>query len=591
MKPRHAYLALSVAASLLGSSLTCITGDRACANLISPDLTPWVAPLPIPPVALPQNNPAYPGADYYVITETQHKHRFHPELGQATVRTYGDAANGGVYLGPTIIAHTGRKVVVKYVNNLPTNDFPLPGAIDPTIPGGDLPTGRAAPHLHGGFTASQFDGTPDQWWTKDGIKGMDYFSDTFIYTNQQRAALLWYHDHAMGITRHNPYLGLAAAYLIVDNVDTSVSINGQKTPTGPYHIPLVLQDKAFNCDGSLFYPTEGGTTVHPVWVPEFFGDTPVINGAAYPYLDAQPRQYRFRLINGSQARFYNLKFAYGKVNLPFWVIGSDGGLLPEPAKKTNLLIAPGERFDLIADFSKLSLKSTVILTNDAPAPYPGGDPENAPVDRLMQIRVNTAVPKHEPDDSHPAQALKLPAIVRLKPTPNLPPRDIVLKENSDPLTGDPTEVLLNGRHFMDPVADFIKAGSTEVWQFINLTVDAHPMHLHLVQFQALNRQAIDVDGYTTAWQAYLDSGRKPALKPNVAKFLIGPAIAPASEELGPKDTLKCYPGQVTRMIAKFDLPSTSVLDPISGTYGNWVYHCHILEHEENDMMQPFTVVP
>ena len=177
--------------------------------------------------------------------------------------------------------------------------------------GWDVPTGAAIPHLHGGHTAARFDGTPEQWWTADGVKkGPDYVTDTFTYLNDQPASLLWYHDHTMGATRFKPYLGLAAAYLIFDKVDNGTTINGQKVPSGygKYHLPLVLQDKQFNADGTLFYPTEGISAVHPIWVPEFFGDTPVINGKAYPYLDAQPRRYRLRLLNGSQARFYNLHF-------------------------------------------------------------------------------------------------------------------------------------------------------------------------------------------------------------------------------------------------------------------------------------------
>ena len=171
----------------------------------------------------------------------------------------------------------------------------------------------------------------------------------------------------MGATRFKPYLGLAAAYLIFDNIDNGNTINGQKVPAGygKYHLPLVIQDKQFNVDGTLFYPTEGISATHPIWVPEFFGDTPVVNGKAYPFLDAQPRRYRLRLLNGSQARFYNLHFQLGGIDLPFWVIGSEGGLLPAPAQKSSLLIAPGERFDVIVDFTGIPLGSTVMMTNDA----------------------------------------------------------------------------------------------------------------------------------------------------------------------------------------------------------------------------------
>lgn len=235
------------------------------------------------------------------------------------------------------------------------------------------------------------------------------------------------------------------------------------------------------------------------------------------------------------------------------------------------------------------MPSIVTLTNDAPAPYPdGGD---LPLPELMQIRINTPVPANDPDLTVPGANLKLPAVPRLIPTPRLAPRDVVLKENTDEFD-NPTEVLLNGEHFMDPVDDFVKVNTTETWRFINLTGDAHPMHTHLVTFQVLNRQAFDVDGYTVAWQAYLDSGRNPALKPNVNNYLTGAAIPPAPEEMGYKDTVKAYPGLVTRVRARFELPWTSMFDFNWKTrsFGKWVYHCHILEHEENDMMRPFEVV-
>ncbi len=584
---------LAIGAILAAGVVGGAVGPAYADNGVSPALTPFVDPLPIPPVATPQSNPLYPGADYYRITESAHPHQFHRDLGDATVWSYGAYGQTPVLLGPTIIAKTGRPVVVKYINQLPTdlNDFPLKDSIDLTIPGSDLPSGRAIPHLHGGHSASQYDGTPDQWWTAGfADTGMAFYSDTFKYMNDQPASLIWYHDHSMAVTRMQPYLGLAAAYLIVDNVDSGSAIRNQKVPSGPYHIPLVLQDKTFNDDGTLWYPTQGISAVHPVWVPEFFADTPVINGKAYPYLDAQPRRYRFRLINGSNARFYGLHFQLNENDLPFWVIGSDGGLLPRPVAKTTLLIAPGERYDLIVDFTGVPLDSVVMLTNDAPAPYPGGGETEIPV--LMQINVNTPVPATDPDRSVLPSQLKLISRPNLLPTPGIPPRDIVLKENADEFD-NPVEVMLNGYHFMDPTTDFVKKGTVETWNWINLTGDAHPMHIHLVQFAVVNRQAIDVDGYTTAWLAYLAANRDPALKPNVNNYLIGAPIPPAPEDMGLKDTVKVLPGFVTRVRAKFTLPSTSKVSIVNGraTYGEWVYHCHILEHEENDMMRPFEVVP
>jgi len=600
MKARNFGLTIVCIAVLLSAGLMGISAPAYAEDPPpSPLMERWVDPLPVPPVATTAKRPkdVSPKADYYEITMQASQHRFHRDLGPATVWTYGQPGKTPVLLGPTIVAETGRPVVIKWINLLPTdpNLFPLKDSIDPTIAGFDVPTGAAIPHLHGGHTAAQFDGTPMQWWTADGQKGDDYVTDTFTYMNDQPAALLWYHDHTLGATRFKPYLGLAAGYLVFDKTDNGDKINGQKVPAGygKYHLPLVIQDKQFNADGTLFYPTEakgGGSGGHPTWVPEFFGDTPVINGKAYPFLDAQPRRYRLRLLNGSQARFYNLRFhQVSGSDLPFWVIGSEGGLLPAPAPMSSLLIAPGERFDVIVDFTGIPLGSTVMMTNDAHEPYPDGD--DPIVTELMKIKIKTAVPTNDRDKTVLPASLILPAVPRLAATPGLPPRDVVAKENT--VDDSPSEMLLNGYRFMDPTTDFIKAGTTETWQWINLTVDAHPMHPHLVASQVVNRQQFDVDRYTTDWLLYLASdvvgiGRDPLLKPDIANYLIGDPIPPAPEEWGFKDTVKAPPGYVTRTIATFTVPETSTL--VNGSYGKYVYHCHILEHEENDMMRPFEVV-
>lgn len=390
-------------ATIASGSLTAQTLPNPMAGTLghTPQLTPWMDPLPIPPVATKKNVPLLSlVADYYDIAMTQHTHQFHSQLGQATVWTYGMKGQPGVYAGPTIVAQKDRPVIIKWFNQLPNdpNSFPLKDSIDPSVMGWDLPTGRAIPHLHGGKTASLFDGLPDQWWTSTGQKGMGYKTDTFTYTNEQPASLLWYHDHSMGATRFNPYLGLAAAYLVFDKVDTGTQINGQNVPSGKYLVPIVLQDKVFNKDGTLFYPTVGNNPVHPIWVPEFFADTPVINGKAYPYLNVEPRRYRFRFLNGAQARFFNLVLDNNGTPVPMYVIGAEQGLLPavtvktgkadpnamvfdamgniisgtDPGNVNGLLIAPGERFDVIVDFTGLALGTKITMKNDAPAPFPSG---------------------------------------------------------------------------------------------------------------------------------------------------------------------------------------------------------------------------
>lgn len=554
----------------------------------------------------------YPGKDYYEIFMQEGKFQFSSKLPVTSIpnTTWGYGSNynqGGAnvflgYLGPTIEATMGKPVVIKYINNLPTATNPLQASIDPTVPDpamypGLMP-GRATPHLHGGFTAPDYDGHPHSWFTSDGLHGSKYATlagtppalsneAIFEYTNAQPASNLWYHDHAMGITRLNVYAGLAGFYFIRDSFDTGISSPSNPFPSGIYEIPLVIQDKQFNPDGSLLYPTVGITAVHPIWVPEFFGDTAVVNGKAFPFLNVEPRRYRFRILNGSQARFYNLWLAGpGKGNLPLWVIGMEQSLLSNAAVPLQkLLLAPGERADVIVDFTGFRPGTTFIMSNDANTPYPGGGRRaGAKIPDIMQINIVTPAAGSPPDTTTLPANLVLPTIAPLSATPGAPMREIVMKETFDPLSGMPTEVKLNELWFADPVEETPASGSTEIWQFINLTVDAHPMHLHLVKFQVLNRQAFNSVLYSADYLAWVAAGRNPSTKPVLSNYLTGLPLPPAPEESGWKDTVKAYPGQITRVIMTFDLPAGTA------TPAEYVYHCHILEHEENEMMRPMQVV-
>jgi len=552
----------------------------------------------------------YPGADYYEIRMSLGSHQFHSQLpGPAATLRYEPMP----YLGPIIEAQKNTPVVVKFINNLPATEaqHPLASSIDPTVPDPNLayfgraangdplppPGGRAVPHLHGGYTPPQFDGHPHAWFTPDGKRGSHYGSLTeagpneaiLVYPNGQPAANIWYHDHAMGITRLNVYAGLAGLYFVRDGDDTGNTSTGLHLPADPYEIPLVIQDKQFNANGTLFYPTTGITAVHPTWVPEFFGDTPVVNAVAYPFLNVEPRRYRFRIVNGAQARFFNLSLN-GPGNLPMWLIGMEQSLLPKAVRMSSLLLAPGERADVIVDFTG-RVGATYTLKNNAKAPYPGGRGGTMP--DIMQFRVNVSLAAGGDTSMNPAVTPTLISVPRLAPTPDAPNREIVMKEDVDPLTGLPIDMTLNGKMFGDtPIDETPKVGDTEIWQFINLTVDAHPMHMHLVKFQVYNRQPFNAKAYTVAWNQYIASNRNPALKPVLTNYLAGAAVAPPPDEMGWKDTAKAYPDQILRVIAKFELQQTDI-PGIAGTAAQlpaeYVYHCHILEHEENEMMRPFVV--
>jgi len=461
----------------------------------------------------------------------------------------------GQYPGPTIEALRGRPIVVQWENYLPLQHI---FEIDPRIHGAMLPTPavRTVPHLHGARTQSDSDGLPEEWFTPGN-------SALYAYPNSQQAATLWYHDHAVGITRLNVYAGLSGFYLLRDDEERSMNL-----PSGDYEIPLLLQDRTVDDKGQLVYsPTfdDGQRPPSHSWAPEFFGDFPVVNGTIYPYLQVEPRRYRFRLLNGANSRFFNLFFNLAKLptDIPslvtFHQIGTDGGFLSNPVELTKLLLAPAERADLIVDFSGLEGK-TVTLSNNAPAPFPGWDmlkPLHPALYELMQFRVNLPLSSNGNLSSMPLPR----SLPKLDEAESAVTRDFVLGEEMDG-QGRSMCMQINGKGYDDPVTEIVKLNSIEKWRFINNTEDAHPMHLHLVQFQILCRQ-----------------GFNPVALRNGALELVGMPRQPAANEAGWKDTAVVNPREVLTIIVRFE-----------GYTGRYVFHCHMLEHEDNDMMRPFEVV-
>jgi spore coat protein A len=531
---RGAFAALAVGAAVAG-----VGAPPASATPLNPvTLTKYIDPLPIPPVA----QQSAPG--HYDMTMMQGTTQFSSQLPVTPVWGYG-----GGYLGPTIEERTGNPITVTWINNLPTTHLLAP-FIDYTLDGATQgPDVRAVTHLHGGHVAPDSDGGPDAWF----LPGQQR---TYDYPNDQDATTLWYHDHAMGITRLNPYAGLAGFYIVRDAYEDSLNL-----PKGAYEIPLVIQDKLFNTDGTLTYPGPGIT--HPAWLPEMFGDTIAVNGKLWPYLNVEPRKYRLRILNGSNARFYSLTIVAPKKGTkfepPFNQIGAEGGLFPQTTTATQLLIAPGEREDVIVDFAN-DAGLTLTMKNNAKAPYPNGDaPDPQTTGQIMQFRVARTV--SAPDTSViPSNPRPL---VKLDPAQAAVTRDIKMTEIIDPFLDEPVQLRLEDKTYREPIDIFPKLGTTEVWRFINTTGDTHPMHLHLVQFQVLDVQNFDVAGY-------LETG---------TLNLLGKPHPPDPTEIGWEDTVRVNPGEVVRIIARFD------------HVGNYPVHCHILEHEENEMMRPFEVVP
>jgi spore coat protein A len=430
----------------------------------------------------------------------------------------------GSFPGPTIEARANQGVLVEWVNQLPTRHF-LP--IDHTLCGAgkDRPDVRAVTHVHGAKAPPESDGYPEDWTTPGQ-------SSLFHYPNRQEAATLWYHDHAMGIERLNQYAGLLGVYLIRDGAEDALDL-----PRGAYELPLVLCDRLFGRDGQLRYSTSGAPDAP--WISEIYCDAHLVNGKLFPYLDVEPRRYRFRVVNASNSRFYDLSLSGGET---FHQIGTDQGLLPSPVPLTALTLAPAERADLLVDFGgvagqKILLKSQAF--------------------ELMQFRV-AAGPG--------ARSTPLPS--RLRPVRKIPEsaavktRALTLNEYHDPKTHRML-MLLDGKHWHEPVTEKPELDSVEIWRLMNLTEDSHPIHLHLVRFQILDRQLFDADEYRTSGK--LELVRTP--------------MPPAANEAGWKDTVRVDPGTITRIIVKFE-----------GYAGRYVWHCHLLEHAANEMMRPLEVV-
>ena len=540
-------------------------GTLAAPVLIAPSgpkpasLANYVDPLPIPPVIRPsQSGAAVP------VHIRPFRQKVHRDLPPTTFWGYNNT-----WPGPTFEVRRAQPLTIKWTNELPLKHF-LP--IDPTIHGSEpgVPEVRTVTHIHGAQVLPESDGYPDSWVTPDGKFGAVPGANPTHHPNDQPATTLWYHDHALGITRLNVYAGMAGMYLIRDEVEDALNL-----PSGPYEIPLLIQDRSFAPDGTLLYPPARNGT-HPMWMQEFFGETICVNGKATPFLEVEPRKYRFRLINGSNSRFYHLTLVpaddAGKRNgrpadaPPFHQIGTDGGLLPAPVSLHYLIISPGERFDLVIDFSEHK-GMNLALVNDAQAPYARGG-EIVPAE-VMLFKVTKPLAAKDssslPDTLVPWTPLNPATAVR--------ERILALTEMDRKPDGYTMIGLLDQKHWDDPITEDPKAGSTEIWSFANATGDVHPMHLHLVQFQILNRQPFDV-------KTYMTTGK---LNP------VGIPMPPESNERPAwKDTVKTYGGLITRVIAKFDLPSGTVAKP--GDEFRYVWHCHVLEHEDNEMMRPYKVV-
>jgi spore coat protein A len=480
--------------------------------------------LPIPSIAKPQGTRPSPldhsvSIPYYRLAMSAFELKVHRDV--PATRLWGFDRN---FPGPTIQAAAGKPLLVEWQNQLPAKHF-LP--IDHNLMGAEVnqPEVRTVIHLHGGRVPPMSDGYPENWYGPGK-------SATTFYPNSQEATLLWYHDHAMGITRLNMVAGLFGLFILRDKFEQALNL-----PSGEFEIPLVLCDRMFKEDGQLYYPVSQVPTAP--WLPEFFGDCILVNGKLLPYLDVQPRKYRFRLLNAANGRFFSLALSNEQT---FHQIGSDQGLLAEPVELSELLCVPGERADLIIDFARGGQN---IVLRDGVSP-------------VMQFRVGKSSGK---DSSGLPKQLR--PVARTPESAATRTRELTLEE-FDNVLDEPVTHLLNGKRWHDPVTEDPLLDTVEIWSLFNLTDDAHPIHLHLVRFQILDRQPLDVPEYVF----------------NKRTRYTGDRFPPEANESGWKDTVRAAPRAVTRIIVKFE-----------GYAGRYVWHCHIAEHEDNEMMRPYEIRP
>jgi spore coat protein A len=491
-------------------------------------LTPYVDALPRPAVMQPVSGTPGAAADY-IIPIREFNQQLHRDLPPTRVWGYA-----GSYPGPTIEARRDLPVTVTWVNdlrnatgNLRTTHY-LP--VDLCLHGPDI--NGAMPltvtHLHGGHVAPESDGDPGLAFPP----GQQ--SPLYIYPNNQQAATIWYHDHSLGLTRLNVYMGLAGFYLIRDNAEDALNL-----PRGEYEVPLAIQDRTFNPDGTLKY--------HASWEEHFFGDVMLVNGKVWPYLNVKQGKYRLRLLNGCNSRVLTLALSSGAT---FDQISTDLGLLAAPVPLSSITLSPGERADVVVDFSAAAPGSEILLTNSAPAPFPGS-PGTGVLPNVMKFIVQPAA------GGPGALPATLVPVTPISETVAVRSRDLFLRKSAGPTCN--YDMWLVNDLMWDDITEFPRQGSVEIWKWINRSGITHPMHMHLVAFQVLDRQDFTVLGETI--------------------IPVGPRIPAPASEAGWKDTVQAHPSQITRVIARF-----------TDYIGRYPYHCHILEHEDHEMMRQFQVV-
>jgi spore coat protein A len=598
MQTRRQFMksaALTGAGLVVGRAF--VGSSRALAAPVgTPALTPYLDQMP---TLLDNLIDATGGLPVNLTTELISR-KLHSQLPPTTLFGYlrqggpGASDTGASYLGPVIVAKYKVPVVAKYTNNLASNAylsvFTNSGSSYAQFNSFRPAETRILTHLHGAIDSGDSDGNP---FATPGAypSGM---TQTATYPNEQAATLSWYHDHLLGDTRMNVVGGLAGGYLLRDPFDSG---DNPLLPNGVFELPMVVQDRMFNADGSLLYPVAPPATNGP-WIGEYFGDVMMVNGKIWPSLTVRPAVYRFRLLNGCNARILSLRIARSNdQTIPMTIIGTEGGLLPlNPAAVNRMVLAPAERFDLICDFRNFA-GQTLFMKNNNPA-----SPVKTPAPSLTTV-MRFVVSSGTPSGSvPPAGSLEDPlvnddvaALTGLGPPlvsgGTVAGRMITLNEIG---AGTPAWKLnLNAHPYEDGSAftETVKWNAVEDWYFVNFTADTHPMHTHLFSFRVMGRYNFDAKSYAAAFGGPNGVPQQKDVS-TLAPYLKSKLMPPDPTETGLKETVKANPGQVTVVRAKFIPPST-VKDPVTGalTEQKYVHHCHIVEHEDNDMMERVLVQP
>jgi len=469
-------------------------------------------------------------------------------------------------------------------------------------------------HTHGLVVKPQFDGTAEEWFTAFGHRGASHVSNVYEMPNEQPSTQLFYHDHAMGITRLNVFAGLVGSAYFIRDPNSPLDQPGSPLPRGEFEIPLAIADRAFFTDGELDFPRESRNPFFPYMEAEDESNVVVVNGKTWPNLNVTRRQYRFRLLAASNMRVWQFQFEHKGTFLPFTVVGSDGGYLPAPRVVDRVIMGITERNDILVDFSGFAPGTQIFMRNTLEVDDEGEiivpDPET--VGQVMRFTVVDSAPVAPP----PLDPRLFPPRATL--VPNAPTRTkVTVRFRDDPehVTKTDRTRTIDGLGFTAPVTELPLIGSTEQWDIVNTNdpdddadAGAHMIHLHLLEFQILNRQRFDNERLLQDW--FLFNGHRPMTRPIVlpiANYLIGAPIPPEPNETGWKDTARADPRHVTRLITRWapqevpiggvqpgqnlfpmDVEFPSRRDPFSGP--GYVWHCHMLGHEDNDMMRPQPMV-